>query len=76
MKKAFINGKRWMDSNGNTYHTSEIFIDDNYYKTDRTYGYGNQFKHTAIELLKKEGYNIDDYMIIDIVVDVKRKKDL
>jgi hypothetical protein len=57
-------GRRWTDMYGNTYHSVEVFVNfgspitvantvkfsDNF-----TYGYGNQYEYTALELLKNNG---------------------
>ena len=72
-----IIGKKWQDLNGNTYHTSEVISKNINFKTEITYGYGNQFIWTAEEeLLKNYNIDINDYIVIDRVVQVQRKKDL
>lgn len=59
-----ILGRRWFEkTNGNTYHSSEIYINDKFYKKiDFLYGYGDHYLFTAYELLLKD----------DILKDVKQ----
>ena len=72
-----ILGKKWQDVNGNTYHTSEVISKEVNFKSDITYGYGNQFVWTAREILESEyNINIDDFMVIDKPIYVDRKRDL
>jgi hypothetical protein len=51
-------GRRWFDKkNGNTYHTSEIYINNEFiHKTEFTYGYGDQYYWTAWDWLMANGY--------------------
>ena len=46
-------GRRWFDSvNGNTYHSAEIFVNNEFYKkVDCKYGYGDHYLQSAYELL-------------------------
>lgn len=54
-----IIGKRWNDSYGNTYHTSEVYVDGSLVeKSDVVYGYGDQFEETAKDILVEKGYLI------------------
>lgn len=59
MIKYIVEGFRWFDKiNGNTYHTIIITTTkDNkrIYESPITYGYGDQYKHTAIDYLIKIG---------------------
>jgi len=49
-------GRRWFDSNGNTYHTSTIIINGEIaHKTPREYGYGDQYAYTACEWMLENG---------------------
>ena len=89
MNKYVIEGKLWFDKiNGNTYHSVNI-IDVNKNESiiniPMTYGYGEQWKHTAYdELIKlklvkdKDRFNheLNSKRFIYIVSDVNRKKDL
>ena len=76
-KLMVILGKKWQDVNGNTYHTSEVISKEVNFKSDITYGYGNQFVWTAREILESEyNINIDDFMVIDKPIYVDRKRDL
>lgn len=56
--KVHIQGKKWFDPvNGNTYHTAEIHINGvPKFKTERTYGYGNQYVWSGLQKLAEEGY--------------------
>ncbi len=53
-----IIGRRWFDrKNGNTYHTAEIVVDGvTVHKTERQYGYGEQYLQTATAWLDVNGY--------------------
>ena len=43
-KKVEIEGKRWRDRNGNTYHRAYIYFDDELvYRSPVTYGYGREY---------------------------------
>ena len=57
-ENIIIIGKEYFDSiNGNSYHTSEVFVDGNMIgKSNVTYGYGDHYQQTAIEVLKSKGY--------------------
>lgn len=58
MQSLVVIGRRWFDKvNGNTYHTAEILIDGlRLYKSERTYGYDQQYLHTARTWLETNGY--------------------
>lgn len=72
-----ILGRKWQDTNGNTYHTAEVISRGINFKTEKTYGYGNQFIWTAREILEKDyNVNMDNYIVIDRVIQVERRRDL
>ncbi len=51
-----IIGRRWRDSNGNTYHTATTTIDGAEWPTTPvTYGYGEHYMETALEQLEQDG---------------------
>ncbi len=52
-----IEGRRWFDrKNGNTYHSSKIYIDGNFFDRVRPqYGYDDHYITTAFELLQRVG---------------------
>jgi hypothetical protein len=91
-KSIFVQGRRWRDSNGNTYHTADIIVDGyEVYTTPITYGYGTHYVGTtATEWLVEQGYlkggkrrrpgwalASDQGIDFDYAVeDVRRKKDL
>ena len=56
-KKIEVVGRRWFQkSTGNTYHSCEIFVDDEKItKIPFKYGYGHQFLYTAWDYLEKQG---------------------
>ena len=89
MIRYIIEGRRWFDKiNGNTYHT--VFIvntgtNKQIYESQVTYGYGDQYRHTAIDWLIANNYlketdRFNHELMRDEfyfnVVDVSRKKDL
>lgn len=57
-----IIGRRWFDKiNGNTYHSSEIFLNNEFYKKiDFHYGYEDHYIQSAYELL------IEDNILKDV----------
>ena len=56
-KSIFVQGRRWRDSSGNTYHTADIIVDEyEVYTTPITYGYGDHYVQTAGEWLVEQGY--------------------
>ncbi len=92
MKKGHlvINRNRWFDKiNGNTYHSVQVFVNGKLIaEQGLTYGYGDHYRQTAIELLEKNGYSREGKeanwqmfnRLFDSVLyfchDVSRKKDL
>jgi len=62
VKKPKVNrieivGGRYNDSYGNTYHKSAVYVNDKIVATSpETYGYGDQYVQTGMELLVKKGY--------------------
>ena len=58
MAKYVIEGRKWFDKmNGNTYHSVRIYrVKDNelIYNSGMTYGYGDQYRHTAYDWLVKK----------------------
>ena len=54
-----IIARRWFDKkNGNTYHSVEVYGDNNEFigKNPFEYGYDEHYLQTAHEILQKEGY--------------------
>jgi len=50
-------GRRWRDDNGNTYHSTEVFVDGKLIgKEDFAYGYENQYQETGLKILQEKGY--------------------
>ncbi len=95
IKAITIYAKRWFQrSYGNTYHTTEICIDTGHtepfikLKSDKTYGYGECWNQTALDLFKtlfpadtRSAYltsycKENDIPVFYHVTDVKREKDL
>lgn len=61
--KYIIVGKKYFDSNGNTYHVVRIIDADSnkeIYESPVTYGYGDQWRQTAYDELKKQGKAKED----------------
>jgi hypothetical protein len=52
-----IKAKKWFDrKNGNTYHSVKVFKNGKEIGTaPMTYGYGEQYLHTAFDLMQKKG---------------------
>lgn len=87
--RYIITGKKWFDKvYGNTYHSVTIVdtkTNDVVYDSGMTYGYGDQYRYTAMDYLVKTGrMNKEDitnheqnrkHLYFD-VSDVSRKKDL
>lgn len=87
-----IHGKRWFERvNGNTYHSVAVYDGKRLVgKADFAYGYGDQYRQTALDIAVKAGLYSDeryssggsvDYGRFQtenlfIVCDVTRKKDL
>lgn len=57
-KQIVIKGLRWFDKiNGNTYHSTEVYVGGKLIgKEPFSYGYGEQFYQTGIDILAKKGY--------------------
>lgn len=83
-KKVVLEGRRWFQKlYGNTYHTVKVSVNDETFYSDITYGYGNHFEQTAIEVLKENGFDVPEYGAFQrlegfesYVIDVTRRKDL
>ena len=57
VKRIDILGVKYTDSKGNTYHKSLVYVNDKFEGTSpETYGYGNQYVQTGMEMLVKKGY--------------------
>jgi hypothetical protein len=58
MKTITIIGRRWFQRGpGNTYHTAQIIVDgETIKKTDREYGYGEQYVETAVSWLENNDW--------------------
>lgn len=71
--------RRWFQkSNGNTYHTAELILDNGTtIKSPRAYGYADQWRETAKRLACRHAVSLDvDAVQAATVLDVKRQKDL
>lgn len=68
-------GKKWFDKlNGNTYHSSELIVNgDTIDKIPFTYGYGNQFEQSALDLLQKHYKGFDTVKMLWKVKDMGYK---
>ena len=57
-----IEGRRWFDKvNNNTYHSVRIILNAKViYKSEKTYGYSDQYIVTALKYLNNEGYTNRD----------------
>jgi hypothetical protein len=52
-----IQGKRWKDAMGNTYHTCRVIVNgEDYLCSPITYGYDWQFETTGFEMLRDSGH--------------------
>lgn len=90
MKIITVIGKRWFDKNGNTYHSSTVYIDGEFIgKIPFQYGYGDCYLQTAFNFLYLKGLVGEDctfpywkycqdngIKLITEVSDVGGKKDL
>ena len=80
VKGLKINGTRWRDSYGNTYHRAYISVNGRRAGvTPITYGYGSHYLQTAQKWLKEHGYRKPSARMSSYDAgydDVKRKKDL
>lgn len=55
-KHIEIQGTRWRDSFGNTYHKAYVEVDGRYIgEVGPAYGYGEQYVETGYELLEEKG---------------------
>lgn len=51
-RSIVVFGRRWRDSNGNTYHTAKVYVNGAYMGTsERAYGYGDGYLQTAEAML-------------------------
>lgn len=80
-----VNGKRWKDSSGNTYHSVKLWKDGEFLAyIPYEYGYGDHYQQTALCKLIELGVVSFDWRqfkdgtatISYDVTDVKRKRDL
>ena len=56
-KHITIHGRLWIDSAGNTYHTTTVAIDGKHVlSTPIAYGYGNQYAYTGWTALAEAGH--------------------
>jgi len=56
-KMIIIDGRRWFQKTyGNTYHSVTVTVDGQTFSSGIHYGYGDQYRQTALELLQKHGY--------------------
>ena len=47
-----LNARKWQDSNGNTYHNVQVYVNDDYIgSSGKEYGYGTQYESTANKML-------------------------
>ena len=93
MKKSItIIGRRWFQKScGNTYHTVKVYVNNELLEeSEKTYGYGDQYKQTGYEILLKHNvfskfktqWDIENYMrdnrksFLISHSDVSREKDL
>jgi hypothetical protein len=84
MVKLVVIGRRWFDRyHGHTYH--KVYILDTsagvWHTSEIEYGYGEQYRQTALELAKERLNYQGDYLTLDpqvefFVSDVARKRDL
>lgn len=55
-ESVVVMGRRWQDSDGNTYHSVRVIIDTAVELVEPyAYGYDNQFEETALELCEAWG---------------------
>lgn len=70
MREFMVQVCKWRDKvNGNTYHNVIVILGDHHYlRSGFKYGYGNQYKETAVEMLKKEypGIEVDYEQIVPV----------
>lgn len=55
---------RWTDSYGNTYHRVKLYVGNESYISDYTYGYGTHYCQTALEMMQELGLRekTDEYL--------------
>lgn len=53
-----IHGRKWFErTNGNTYHSVTVWVDgEQVFREPYTYGYGDQYRQTATDWLRKSEY--------------------
>lgn len=70
MREFMVQVCKWRDRvNGNTYHNVVVILDDHHYlRSGFKYGYGNQYKQTAMDLIRERypDIEIDEKQIITI----------
>ena len=55
-KSIEVIGKRWMDSNGNTYHTATVRVDGEHLtNVPYQYGYGDNYEWNAAKAIEEAG---------------------
>ena len=55
-EKIDVEVRRYFDkNNGNTYHGVKFFLNGKKYMVNFVYGYGEQYRQTVRDLLKKDG---------------------
>lgn len=61
MREFMVQVCKWRDRvNGNTYHNVIVILGDHHYlRSGFKYGYGNQYKETAMKLIKEEYPDIE-----------------
>lgn len=89
MKQQYvIIGRRWLDNNGNTYHSVNVYVNCKHVGTNNfAYGYEDQYKTSGISILRElgitEAKDCHDFIeevgtenVIFFVTDAGRKRDL
>lgn len=79
-----VKANRWQDSYGNTYHIVRVYTPTETLTSERTYGYGTHYLHTAGTLLGYDGYDFSSWrwreengiVLTHDVKDVPRRRDL
>lgn len=61
MREFMVQVCKWRDNeNGNTYHNVVVILGDHHYlRSGFKYGYGNQYKETAMDLIREEYPDIE-----------------
>ncbi len=58
IKRIELSAKKWFDSFGNTYHSCEIYVNDNFvHKIDFCYGGGSHYETTSLQWLIKNYFS-------------------